>query len=327
MELGTAENAERRPAFRRFLRGVVEAGEYADRVMFGSDRVLWPGLLEVAVSGIEEATFLTKAQKRGIFDENAAPSLRLWPEATARHHAATAPQVVVVAGRVDAPIGGPPARAGEPHAERRGDGTRDLVLDGEHVAHRPLERLAPQPCAVGAAREFGDHPPPAARAAHAPGAHRVGTGRLRHPPRILAAPLARESGSAGGDAQQAVALQHADELLGHPVHSGRHPPNRRSGSRTAAPSRPGGATAPPRGRRGAAVPPRRSHRPAARAAAPARPTTQRDRAIGLDASPADGSRSGRERDHTLVLPRHIPVRLPVRRRARAGAGRAGLRAA
>jgi hypothetical protein len=85
VELSMPANVERRPAFHRFLRGIVEAG-YADRVMFGSDNMVWPGLIDAAVRGIEEATYLTPAQRRAIFYDNAARFLRLTPEQVARHH-------------------------------------------------------------------------------------------------------------------------------------------------------------------------------------------------------------------------------------------------
>lgn len=85
VEPSMAINVERRPAFYRFLRGIVEAG-YADRVMFGSDQILWPGLIDAAVRSIEEAPFLTPEQKRDIFYNNAARFLRLTPEEIARHH-------------------------------------------------------------------------------------------------------------------------------------------------------------------------------------------------------------------------------------------------
>ena len=41
VELSMAANVETRPAFYRYLRGIVEAG-YGDRVMFGSDQMVWP---------------------------------------------------------------------------------------------------------------------------------------------------------------------------------------------------------------------------------------------------------------------------------------------
>jgi hypothetical protein len=89
VELSMAANVERRPAFHRFLRGLVDAG-YADRVMFGSDQMVWPGLIDVAVRAIDEAPFLSAEQRRGIFYDNAARFLRLTPEEIARHHRAPA---------------------------------------------------------------------------------------------------------------------------------------------------------------------------------------------------------------------------------------------
>lgn len=74
-----------RPDFYRFLRGIVEAG-YGDRVMFGSDLLVWPGIIERAVAVIKEAPFLTAEQKRDILYNNAARFLRLSEEEIARHH-------------------------------------------------------------------------------------------------------------------------------------------------------------------------------------------------------------------------------------------------
>ena len=85
VELSMAANVETRPAYYRFLRGIVEAG-YADRVMFGSDQMIWPELIDAAVRSLEEAPFLTAAQKRDIFYNNAARFLRLSDAEIARHH-------------------------------------------------------------------------------------------------------------------------------------------------------------------------------------------------------------------------------------------------
>ena len=85
VEPSMAINVETRAAFYRFLRGIVEAG-YADRVMFGSDQMIWPGLIEVAITSIDEAPFLTAEQKRDIFYNNAARFLRLTDAEMARHH-------------------------------------------------------------------------------------------------------------------------------------------------------------------------------------------------------------------------------------------------
>jgi uncharacterized protein len=85
LELSMAANVETRPAFYRYLRGIVEAG-YGDRVMFGSDQMVWPGLIDVAVRSIQEAPFLTARQKRDILYHNAARFLRLSPAEIDRHH-------------------------------------------------------------------------------------------------------------------------------------------------------------------------------------------------------------------------------------------------
>jgi predicted TIM-barrel fold metal-dependent hydrolase len=74
-----------RPEFYRFLQRVVEAG-FGKRVMFGSDQMVWPGVIERGIDAIESAPFLTKSQKRDILYNNAARFLRLTEEETARHH-------------------------------------------------------------------------------------------------------------------------------------------------------------------------------------------------------------------------------------------------
>jgi predicted TIM-barrel fold metal-dependent hydrolase len=86
VEIGLIANLEPRPAFHRFLQGIVESG-YGERVMFGSDGTTWAGLIEVAIAAVEEAPFLSEQQKRDIFYNNAARFLRLSDEEIARHHA------------------------------------------------------------------------------------------------------------------------------------------------------------------------------------------------------------------------------------------------
>jgi predicted TIM-barrel fold metal-dependent hydrolase len=61
-------------------------GGYGERVMFGSDPMVWPGLIEPAIRGIETAPFLTAKQKRDIFYNNAARFLRLSKQEIAKHH-------------------------------------------------------------------------------------------------------------------------------------------------------------------------------------------------------------------------------------------------
>jgi predicted TIM-barrel fold metal-dependent hydrolase len=62
--------------FHRYLRGLVEAG-FGKRIMFGTDFVVWPDAIPIAIGAIQAADFLTDEQKRDIFYNNAARFLRL----------------------------------------------------------------------------------------------------------------------------------------------------------------------------------------------------------------------------------------------------------
>lgn len=86
VDIGSIVYAEPRSAFYAYLRELVDAG-YGDRIMFGSDQMIWPGVIEPAIRSIEEAPFLTESQKRDIFYNNAARFLRLSEADIARHHA------------------------------------------------------------------------------------------------------------------------------------------------------------------------------------------------------------------------------------------------
>jgi hypothetical protein len=85
VDVGIIVYNQPRPAFYRYLQAIVDAG-FANRVMFGSDQMVWPATIERAIAVIEEAPFLTKQQKRDIFYNNAARFLRLSKEDVARHH-------------------------------------------------------------------------------------------------------------------------------------------------------------------------------------------------------------------------------------------------
>jgi predicted TIM-barrel fold metal-dependent hydrolase len=86
VDTGSIVYTEPRAAFYGFLREIVEAG-YGDRIMFGSDQMIWPGVIEPSIRVIEDAPFLSAAQKRDILYNNAARFLRLTPQEIARHHA------------------------------------------------------------------------------------------------------------------------------------------------------------------------------------------------------------------------------------------------
>ena len=55
--------------------------------MFGSDNMVWPETIGRSIDVIQQAPFLSEAQKRDIFYNNAARFLRLDAATIARHHA------------------------------------------------------------------------------------------------------------------------------------------------------------------------------------------------------------------------------------------------
>lgn len=65
-----------RAAFHDYLQALITAG-LGDRLMFGSDQMLWPEAIGMAIEGVESADFLTPEQKRAIFYDNAARFLGL----------------------------------------------------------------------------------------------------------------------------------------------------------------------------------------------------------------------------------------------------------
>jgi uncharacterized protein len=67
------------------LKQLVDAG-FGKRILFGSDQMLWPELIEISIEIVEEAPFLSEEQKRDIFYHNAARFLRLGEDEIARHH-------------------------------------------------------------------------------------------------------------------------------------------------------------------------------------------------------------------------------------------------
>ena len=59
-----------------YIQRIVEAG-FEDRVMFGTDQMIWPKLMATSIGVIEGATYLSPEQKRDILYNNAARFLRL----------------------------------------------------------------------------------------------------------------------------------------------------------------------------------------------------------------------------------------------------------
>ena len=60
----------------RYIQRLVDAG-FEDRVMFGTDQMIWPKLMAYSISIVQNADYLTPQQKRDILYNNAARFLRL----------------------------------------------------------------------------------------------------------------------------------------------------------------------------------------------------------------------------------------------------------
>lgn len=67
------------------LKQFIDAG-FGKRILFGSDQMLWPELIEISIEIIEQTPFLSEEQKRDVLYNNAARFLRLSEEEIARHH-------------------------------------------------------------------------------------------------------------------------------------------------------------------------------------------------------------------------------------------------
>jgi hypothetical protein len=86
VDIGVIVYTQPRPAFYRYLQAIVDGG-FGNRVMFGSDQMVWPGTIERAIAVVEGAPFLSKQQRRDIFYNNAARFLRFSKEVIARQRA------------------------------------------------------------------------------------------------------------------------------------------------------------------------------------------------------------------------------------------------
>lgn len=74
-----------REEFHEYLRGLIRAG-LGKQLMFGSDQMVWPEAIGLAIDAIESADFLTEEQKRDIFYNNAARFLRISDKEVRNHH-------------------------------------------------------------------------------------------------------------------------------------------------------------------------------------------------------------------------------------------------
>lgn len=83
VDVGVVDYAFPRAEFHAYLKRLVDAG-LGQRIMFGSDQMIWPQAIEAAITNIESAP-LTAEQKRDILYNNAARFLRLSEAERAAH--------------------------------------------------------------------------------------------------------------------------------------------------------------------------------------------------------------------------------------------------
>jgi hypothetical protein len=69
----------------RYIKGLVHAG-FGKRILYGTDFIMWPRMIETSMGVIEHAQYLSEGQKRDILFNNAARFFRMdesqfdWPE-------------------------------------------------------------------------------------------------------------------------------------------------------------------------------------------------------------------------------------------------------
>lgn len=76
VDIGVIDWTLPRAEFHEYLRRLVQAG-YGERIMFGSDQMIWTEAIGMAIENINAAKFLTEKQKRDIYYNNAAKFFRL----------------------------------------------------------------------------------------------------------------------------------------------------------------------------------------------------------------------------------------------------------
>lgn len=70
--------------FNSYLKSLINAG-FGNRIMFGSDQMVWPETIAVAIETVNSADFLTLEQKKDIFYGNAAKFLGLTEDEIKKH--------------------------------------------------------------------------------------------------------------------------------------------------------------------------------------------------------------------------------------------------
>ncbi len=70
--------------FNEYIKALSNAG-FGNRIMFGTDQMVWPQTIDAAINMVNSAEFLSLEQKEDIFFDNAAEFLRLSEEETQLH--------------------------------------------------------------------------------------------------------------------------------------------------------------------------------------------------------------------------------------------------
>lgn len=70
--------------FNTYLKSLINAG-FGDRIMYGSDQMVWPEVISIGIETVNNAAFLTLEQKENIFYDNAAEFLGLSKEEIRKH--------------------------------------------------------------------------------------------------------------------------------------------------------------------------------------------------------------------------------------------------
>ncbi len=73
-----------RAEFHNYVKGLFDSG-FGDRIMFGTDQMVWPSTIVKAIEGVNMADFLSLEQKEDIFYNNAAKFLGLTDEEIKKH--------------------------------------------------------------------------------------------------------------------------------------------------------------------------------------------------------------------------------------------------
>ncbi len=84
-DIGVLTWALPKEAFNTALKQLMDAG-FGKRIMFGTDQMLWPEAISIAVRTVKEVPFLSEEEKRDILYNNAARFLDLSQETISDHH-------------------------------------------------------------------------------------------------------------------------------------------------------------------------------------------------------------------------------------------------